>query len=316
MVASGTSLLAPGPHRRLTSPAVVRELLAGAGLRPRRGFGQNFLVDGNVLRITTEAAALEPFDTVIEVGAGLGALTQALVEQSGKVYAIETDESLAAILERELSYASNLVLIRADAMDFDPTTLWEGSPPDSTKMVSNLPYQIAATLLVDWLRDYDWVTSYTVMVQREVADRITGSAGGRDYSAATVKIQYRAEAHKVASVSRNSFYPRPQVDSAIVHLRRRAEGEKEGMPRALDEGLFDRLVTAAFQQRRKKLANAVSAGLPGLTPEVVARALGEIVKPAGARAEELSPAEFALLSNALAARVPGISEGSGERNPD
>ena len=316
MVTPGTGLLVPGPHRRLTSPAVVRELLSGAGLRPRRGYGQNFLVDANVLRITTEAAALEPFDTVIEVGAGLGALTQALVEQSGKVYAIETDERLAEILERELAYVGNLVLIRADAMDLDPASLWQGSPPDNTKMVSNLPYQIAATLLVDWLRDHDWVTSYTVMVQREVADRITGGPGGKDYSGATVKIQYRAEAHKVASVSRNSFYPRPQVDSAIVHLRRRAEGEKQGMPRAEDEGLFDRLVTAAFQQRRKKLANAVSAGFPGLTPEVVARALGEIVKPAGARAEELSPAEFALLSNALARRAPGITGRASEGTSD
>ena len=312
MVAPDSSLYTPGARRRLTSPAVVRELLSSEGLHPRRGYGQNFLVDANVLRIITEAAALEPYDTVIEVGAGLGALTQALLEQSGKVYAVETDERLAAILERELSSAGNLILIRADAMELDPSSLWEGSPPADTKMVSNLPYQIAATLLVDWLKDYHWITSYTVMVQREVADRITASPGGKDYSAASVKIQYRAEAHKVASVSRNSFYPRPQVDSAIVHLRRRAKGEAAGMPRASDEALFDRLVTAAFQQRRKKLANSASAGFPGVTPDVVARALGELVKPAGTRAEELSPAEFALLTNALASRAPGIAGSPGE----
>ena len=280
------------------------ELLDSAGIHPSRGMGQNFLVDANVLRITTEAAGLEPYDTVIEVGAGLGALTQALAEQSGKVYAIETDARLAAIVERELSYLGNLTVINADAMDFDLPSLWEAGPPDDVKMVSNLPYQIAATLLVDWLRDYPWLTSYTVMIQREVADRITASPGGKDYSGATVKVQYRAHARKVASVSRNSFYPRPQVDSSIVQLTMRDE-EDQSVPRAYDEALFDRLVTAAFGQRRKKLANSVAAGLPEMSAGAVVDALGTLGKHAAVRAEELSPGDFARLANALAESTHG-----------
>jgi 16S rRNA (adenine1518-N6/adenine1519-N6)-dimethyltransferase len=285
--------------RRLTSPAVVREILAREGVRPLHFLGQNFLVDANVLRIVTDAAELMHFDTVVEVGPGLGALTQALAEQSGRVYAIESDRHMVEALRRELAYAKNLVLVEADAASFDLETLWEGPRPEGVKMVSNLPYQIAATLLVEWLRGYAWLGEYTVMVQREVAERIAAAAGGRDYSSATVKIQYRAVVTRVANVSRNSFYPKPRVDSTILHLVRRPEGEGRDMPLAGDERFFDRVVTAAFSQRRKKLMNSIGGTIPGLSPRAVAMALADLGIHESARAEQLTPAEFAGLSDLL-----------------
>jgi 16S rRNA (adenine1518-N6/adenine1519-N6)-dimethyltransferase len=149
-------LEARAASRTLASPATVTALLESANIRPSRSQGQNFLVDANILRIIIDAAGISPLDTVIEVGAGLGALTQALVENSGRVYAIESDDRLIGVLKRELGYAKNLVLEGADAARFDLNTLWETEPPDDVKMVSNLPYKIAATLIVDCLTRYDW----------------------------------------------------------------------------------------------------------------------------------------------------------------
>lgn len=290
------------PGRLLTSPAVVRELLTSEGLRPRRSLGQNFLVDANVLRIITDATRVSHFDTVVEVGPGLGALTQALVERAGRVYAIESDPAMAAILSRELGYAKNLVVVRADAMACDLPALWKERPPEGVKMVSNLPYQIAATLLVDWLRDHEWLAEYTVMVQREVGERILAEPGGKDYSSATVKIRYRAEVSKVANVSRNSFYPRPRVDSAVVRLLRRPPGRGPDAAPAEDEAFMDRVVTSAFSQRRKKVVNSVSAGIEGVTARRVALALADLGISRAARAEDLNPAEYAGLSNLLMER--------------
>lgn len=288
------------PGRLLTSPAVVRELLTSEGLRPRHFLGQNFLIDANILRIITGAAGIAHFDTVIEVGPGLGALTQALVEQAGRVYAIESDPRMAAIVKRELDYAGNLIVINADAMSFDVLSLWEGHPTEGVKMVSNLPYQIAATLIVDWLRSFEWLVEYTVMVQREVAERIVAQPGGKDYSSASVKIQYRAIASRVANVSRNSFYPRPRVDSAVLRLVRRPRAEGREVPLAGDEELFDRIVTAAFSQRRKKLVNSVSAGIEGFSTRAVTMALADLGISESVRAEDLSPSEYTELSNLLA----------------
>lgn len=297
MPVAGSGPFVPGPHRRLTSPGVIRALMAREGLMPKRGYGQNFLTDANVLRIITSAAQLDAYDTAVEVGPGLGALTQALVEQCGKVYAIESDESMLRVLKEELSYVSNLVVIHADALAFDLESLWEGQPPDGIKMVSNLPYQIAATLLVKWLQNYPWLKEYTVMVQREVADRVVGRPGTKDYSSASVKIQHRADAERVANVSRNSFFPRPRVDSSIVKL------VVKDVAHAEDNDLFDRVVTAAFGQRRKKIVNSVPAGLRGAAPADVAGALGEMGKSQNTRAEELSPEEFERLALMIKSRM-------------
>jgi 16S rRNA (adenine1518-N6/adenine1519-N6)-dimethyltransferase len=286
--------------RTLASPATVTALLDSAGIRPSRSMGQNFLVDANILQIIIDAACISHLDTVIEVGAGLGALTQALLESSGRVYALESDDRLTGILEKELGYATNLVLIGADAARFDLNTLWEADPPDDVKMVSNLPYQIAATLIVDCLSRYDWIREFTVMVQREVAARLISEPGSREYSGASVKTQARAVVSRVANVSRNCFYPKPKVDSTILHLARRGSADSAGMLEPGTWERFDRVVSAAFSQRRKKLTNSMSSSEAlGVTPGQVRLALLDIGRDPASRAEDLSVGEFAELARLL-----------------
>jgi 16S rRNA (adenine1518-N6/adenine1519-N6)-dimethyltransferase len=286
--------------RMLVSPAVARQLLESAGLKPSRSRGQNFLIDANILRIIVEAAGLSPSDTVVEVGAGLGALTQALIETGCRVYALESDARLVRILERELGYARNLVLIEDDAARFDFSSLMHAGPPVGVKMVSNLPYQIAATLVVRCLKQYPWMTDFVVTVQSEVAERLAGVPGSKEYSSASVKVQVRAAVSRVARVSRNSFYPRPRVDSTVLRLKRR---ELVG-PSALLQGeggeFFDGLVSAAFGQRRKKLVNALSSsGALGAGAAQLTQALRQLGKDEGSRAEDLSPDEFLKLARML-----------------
>ncbi len=192
------------------------------------------------------------------------------------------------------------MLVEADAARFDLNTLWETDPPDDVKMVSNLPYQIAATLIVDCLMRHDWIREYTVMVQREVAGRLAAGPGSREYSGASVKTQVRASVSRVANVSRNCFYPKPKVDSTILRLARRGAADS---PAILEPGageFFDQVVSAAFSQRRKKLTNSMSSAPKlGLTAERVRLALLDLNKDPGSRAEELSTAEFVELARLL-----------------
>jgi 16S rRNA (adenine1518-N6/adenine1519-N6)-dimethyltransferase len=286
--------------RSLSSPRVVSEILRSEGIRPRRSMGQNFLVDANVLDIIEEAAGLERTDTAIEVGAGVGALTQVLAENCDRVLAFEPDRRLARVLRGELGGLEGLTIIEEDALDFDLEALFDGVPPTAS-LVSNLPYRIAATLIIKWLAGYPWISDYTVMVQREVADRICAEPGGRDYSAATVKVRCRAKVRRVAKVSRNSFLPSPAVDSAIVRLDR-----LEGGPLAsIDGGLFDYVVSACFSQRRKKIINALTTGRGRFTPEGAEAALKELGIDAGSRAEDVPPQRYAKLAASLQGSLPG-----------
>lgn len=292
----------PHPQKRLTSLGVVLRLLEEGNIRPSRSRGQNFLIDPNVLKVISRAAGLEPTDCVVEVGAGLGALTQHLLERCRRVYALESDYRLISLLEKELGHAGNLVLVRADAMKFDFAGLWKEEPPEKVKMVANLPYGIAANLLIDCLYRHPFITEYTVTVQREIAERLTSMSGNKDYSAATVKVRSRALARKVTTVSRNCFYPPPRVDSSIVHLVRldSSSAEAAGLPPPVDSDSFERLVTAAFRHRRKKLVNALAAHpAPIAEKKRIRGALDALGKNPECRAEDLSPQEFVTLSNEL-----------------
>lgn len=284
-------------ERPVTSPAVARALLREAGVRPSRSYGQNFLVDGNILAVIAREADLSADTTAIEVGAGLGALTELLVDRCRYVYALESDRRLIELLRRRLSEKENLELILTDASRFDFEKFKLSGCFREAAMVSNLPYRIAASIVVDCLIKYPWITAYTVMVQREVADRMTAKPGSKDYSSATVKIKSRARVARVAEVSRTCFFPRPLVDSALVRIDRlsRSLADEAGPG-------FDGVVRAAFSQRRKKLLSALRAGLDE-DPGRVKYALASIGKEQ-ARAEELSPEEFAQLAKSLGAGGP------------
>ncbi len=289
---------------RLLSPSYLREVLREYGVKPRSSLGQNFLIDPNVLKIIGKSAGLKSDDIVIEVGAGAGALTQVLAKKCARVIAIEVDPGLSNFLKTEFGREKNVNIIRGDALKISPAKLF-AEIPERAKMVSNLPYGIAATLVLSWLRDHPWITEYTIMVQREVAQRFIAKPRSKDYSQATVKINYYSKVEKIASVSSNCFFPKPRVETAILRLQRYDFGIRRTRlaPKAKDEKLFDLVVSAGFQQRRKKFANSLSAH-PKINIEQkrIRDALLEICGNEDARAEDLSVLEFVKLSNLLCER--------------
>lgn len=283
-------------EQNLLSPVVVSRILSEERTFPKKGFGQHFLIDANVLQMIIKAAALSEGEYVIEVGAGIGALTQALLEQGAEVFAIEPDSKLFDFLLREFKTVPNLHLFNEDALELDLNRVVGKTPAKGVKLVSNLPYQIASTLIVDFLARYPWIREYTVMVQLEVANRITASPGSKNYSAATVKIGHYANARKVANVSKKSFYPSPKVNSAILEIKR--------IPRGRENPDFDRffesLVGKAFSERRKKLINSLSRSpLPSVGREDILHALQELGINSSSRAEELNIENFEALGDIL-----------------
>jgi 16S rRNA (adenine1518-N6/adenine1519-N6)-dimethyltransferase len=246
-------------------------------VRAKKELGQHFLVDENILGVIGRLAGLDGGDVVLEIGPGLGVLTTYLADRVAKVYAVELDRSLEPQLE-QLARRPNTEIIFGDALRLD---LREAAPA-ATKLVANLPYNVATPLIVESLDGLPEIGSWTVMVQREVADRLFAEPGTKAYGAVSVLIQLVAERTGFHPVSRNVFRPRPNVESAIVAFRRRG-------PLPEDFAHIKRIVEAAFSHRRKKLANSLElAGVDvddAVVPEV--------------RAEELTPSDFVQLAESL-----------------
>jgi 16S rRNA (adenine1518-N6/adenine1519-N6)-dimethyltransferase len=253
------------------SRADVTALLARAGRSPSRALGQNFVVDPNTVRRIARLADVGPGDRVVEIGAGLGSLTLALVETGADVTAIEVDRHLTPLL-RETVEPHGVTVVEADAMRLDWHAVLGAGP---WVLVANLPYNVATPLVADVLDDVPEVTRMLVMVQQEVAERLAAGVGDEGYGAVSVKVAYWATARLAGSVPRSVFLPRPNVDSALVDIRRRAEPATD----APTERLFQ-LVRAGFGQRRKMLRRS----LDGLVDAQAFACAG--VRPE-ARAEEL-----------------------------
>jgi 16S rRNA (adenine1518-N6/adenine1519-N6)-dimethyltransferase len=256
-----------------------------ASARQRR-LGQNFLADPNLLDAIAREANLRPADVVLEVGGGGGALTERLAPEVAFLHVVETDERLREQLEPLAKAAGNVNLVWGDAIRVDLA----GLRPPPSKMVSNLPYAIATPLLLRTLSELPGMGEWLVMVQREIADRLRAEPGGRDYGSPSVLAQLAAEVSLVRTVDPAVFTPRPRVGSALLRLVRRA-------PAAGPE--LAGLVRAAFAHRRKSLARSLELARPGSLAPARA-ALEAIGKPADARAEVLSPREFATLERELA----------------
>jgi 16S rRNA (adenine1518-N6/adenine1519-N6)-dimethyltransferase len=252
----------------------------------KKELGQHFLVDENIVGVIGRLAELAPEDVVLEVGPGLGVLTAYLADRVARVHAIELDRSLEGPLSDRLAGRANVQLQFGDALQLE----LGGLEPAPTKLVSNLPYNIATPLVVESLDGLPGVALWCVMVQREVADRFFAEPSTKAYGAVSVLVQLAAERTGFHPVSRNVFRPRPNVDSALVAFRRR--GNTEDLPRV------KRIVTAAFAHRRKRLANSLELSGVATRPQAE-EALAEIGREAKARAEELAPPEFVLLANAL-----------------
>jgi len=252
----------------------------------KKELGQHFLVDENLLGVIGRLAELAAEDVVLEVGPGLGVLTAYLAERVAHVHAVELDRSLEDTLAERLAPRTNVELHFGDALRLDLASL----DPAPTKLVANLPYNIATPLVVESLDGLPTVGLWCVMVQREVADRFFAEPSTKAYGAVSVLVQLAAERTGFHPVSRSVFRPRPNVDSALVAFRRR--DLPADFPRVKE------LVGAAFAHRRKRLANSLE--LSGLAPrDRAAAALEAIGREPGARAEELSPPEFVTLADAL-----------------
>jgi 16S rRNA (adenine1518-N6/adenine1519-N6)-dimethyltransferase len=271
-----------------TSPRQAAELLARHGLSPRRAFGQNFVVDRNTVRRIARLASVGPGDHVVEIGAGLGALTRALVETGADVTAVEIDRGLVEVLRAEVA-PLGVRIVEGDARALDWPALLAAA--DRWVLVANLPYNVATPLVADILDGVPAITRLLVMVQREVAERLAAAPGTPAYGAVSVKVAYWATAEIVGRVPATVFLPRPKVESALVSIVRRpspAVGDD------VDPARLFVLVRAGFAQRRKMLRRS----LGGLVPPSAFAAAG--IRPE-ARAEELGVEEWGRLAAAAPA---------------
>ncbi len=261
----------------------------------QKKFGQNFLIDPRVLEKIVDAAQITPQDCVLEIGPGIGTMTQYLAESAREVVAVEIDRALIPILQDTLSAYDNVTVLNQDIMKVDVGRIVEernqGRP---IKVVANLPYYITTPIIMGLLENHVPLQSITVMVQKEVAERMQVGPGTKEYGALSLAVQYYAMPEVVAHVPSNCFMPRPNVDSTVIRLTRYQEPPVE----VADEKYLFALIRASFNQRRKTLANGLLGGM-GLPREQVVAALEEMGLPASARGEALTLEQFARLSNLL-----------------
>ncbi|RJV71525.1 16S rRNA (adenine(1518)-N(6)/adenine(1519)-N(6))-dimethyltransferase RsmA [Coprococcus sp. AF27-8] len=261
----------------------------------QKKFGQNFLIDTHVLDKIIRSAEITKDDFVLEIGPGIGTMTQYLAFAAREVVAVEIDKALIPILEDTLSSYDNVTVINEDVLKLDIVKLAQernGGKP--IKVVANLPYYITTPIIMGLFESHVPVQSITVMVQKEVADRMQVGPGTKDYGALSLAVQYYAKPYIAANVPPNCFMPRPKVGSAVIRL----ECHEEPPVQVEDEKLMFRIIRASFNQRRKTLANGLKNSPEiSLSREGIERAIAELGKGASVRGEALNLEEFATLSN-------------------
>lgn len=283
----------------LTNYREVTALLERHGFRFSKSLGQNFLTAAWVPRRIAEEALIAPGDGVLEVGPGVGCLTVELAVKAERVLALELDERLREVLAETLSEHTNVSLVFADAVKADLRALCEEYFGDSTvRVCANLPYNVTTPLLTAFLKA-ECFESVTVMVQKEVAARLCAGPGTAEYGAFTLFVQWYAETEKLFDVPPDCFTPRPKVTSTVIRLRRRSSPPV----RVRDEEFFFSVVRAAFNQRRKTLANAVSNGIRNIERADAEQALAEMGLSPAVRGEALSAEQFAALADILYTRT-------------
>ena len=279
----------------LGNPKNTIEIIQKYQFAFQKKFGQNFLIDTHVLDKIISAAGITGDDCVLEIGPGIGTMTQYLAEHAGKVVAVEIDTNLLPILDETLKGYSNVTVINSDILKLDMNQLVDeyndGRP---IKVVANLPYYITTPIIMGLFESNVPIDNITVMVQKEVADRMQVGPGSKDYGALSLAVQYYAKPYIVANVPPNCFIPRPNVGSAVIRLTRYKEP-----PVQVDEpGVMFRLIRASFNQRRKTLQNGLnnSPEVP-YTKEQIAAAIESLGVPASVRGEALTLEQFAGLAN-------------------
>ena len=267
--------------------SATRHILKTFKLRASKRLGQNFLIDSEVVQKIVEAAEISEGDEVLEIGPGIGTLTQGLLEVGAKVTAVELDKKLPAVLEKTLAGYENFKLVQGDILKVDLKNLI----PESFKVVANLPYYITTQILLTLLEKKLPITKIVTMVQREVAERMTAAPGSKIYGALSVAVQFRADVKIAFDVPPTAFLPRPEVTSSVVVCDVREKFK------VADEDFFIKVVRAAFGQRRKTLLNALTGA--GFQREAVLKSLDAAEISPSRRAETLSLEDFARLAEKI-----------------
>ncbi|SMP30998.1 16S rRNA (adenine1518-N6/adenine1519-N6)-dimethyltransferase [Laceyella tengchongensis] len=286
--------------------ARTRELLNAYGLKLKKSLGQNFLTDSHVLSKIIRAAELNKDSGVIEIGPGIGALTERLAEQAGKVVAVELDQRLVPVLKELFQHQPHVEIIHGDALEVDLGAVIQEHMRDmkTLHVVANLPYYVTSPILIRLLTERYPLTNIVIMIQKEVADRLAAKPGTKDYSSLSVLVQYFAEAEEVAKVPSHVFVPRPQVDSAVARLTLRERPAVE----VKNEELFFKIVRASFAQRRKTLLNTLHATLFARVDKHQVEAwLNEAGIDPKRRGETLNLEEFATLVEVIDQKLTALS---------
>ncbi len=278
---------------KLSNPKQTIEVIQKHNFSFKKSFGQNFLIDSHVIEKIIRAAEIGPEDNVLEIGPGIGTLTQYLAEAAGRVVAVEIDEKLIPVLGETLAEYDNVEVINQDILKCDVDSIFEGRP---FKVVANLPYYITTPIIMGLLEGKSHFDSLTVMIQKEVADRMKAGPGTKDYGALSLAVQYYAEPYLAANVPPNCFMPRPAVGSAVIRLKRR----ETPAVAVKDEKLLFKLIRAAFMERRKTLLNAVKNSQElDIPKERVEEVLTDLGIDTRIRGEALNLQQFALLADSL-----------------
>lgn len=286
---------------KLYSPSTMAKIREKHGFRHSKSLGQNFLSDIHIIEDIVDGSDIEPEDLVIEIGPGMGVLTAAAAERAGKVIAVEIDKKLIPILKETLAEYDNVEVINADIMKTDLTEIVEANRPTDggkVRVIGNLPYYITTPIIMKLLEENVPADSITIMMQKEVADRIKAAPGGKDYGALTVAVGFYCTITHVADAPKEVFVPRPKVDSTVIRLDLRKECPVD----LIDQKIFFETVKGGFGQRRKTLLNSLT-GVRGLPKPEIADALDAAGIDRKRRAETLSLGEFASVANEIAKRA-------------
>lgn len=282
---------------KLYAPSTIREIKEKYGFRLTKSLGQNFLTDKNIIDRIIEGAQIGENDLIIEIGPGIGVITYEASLAARKVIAVEIDRNLIPILAETLAERDNIEVVNRDILKTDVNALIaearEKDPAiEKVRIIGNLPYYITTPIIMKLLEEGVCADGITVMMQKEVADRIKAPAGNKTYGALSVAVQYYCEVEGVVNVPKEVFVPQPKVDSAVLNLKIRKEKPVELM----DDQVFFQVVKAGFGQRRKTLNNSLM-GVEGITKEIAGAALEAAGIETSRRAETLTLEEFAKLSN-------------------
>lgn len=286
-------------NRDLYMPSKTKAIVSKYGFRFSKSLGQNFLIDGNIITNICEGAEITQADGIIEIGPGIGTLTQQISLYAKKVVAIELDKKLLPILEETLEGIDNVKVINNDVLKVDLEKLIEEEFEGlNVKVVANLPYYITTPIIMKLLETRLDISSISVMIQKEVAERMIASPGGKDFGALSVAVQYYSKPKIITSVPKTVFIPQPNVDSAVIKL----DIYKTPPVDVVDEKLMFDVVKSAFGQRRKTILNALSGGYLNLDKEKIKQIL-EIAKiDPKKRGEVLSIEDFAHIANTISSQ--------------